>query len=475
MVFSSNIFLFIFLPFTLAGHFLMPRKGKNIFLLAMSLLFYAWGEPKVVLVMLASILFNWLMGILIDPLPAENPKNKWPRRLLLILTLVGNLGMLFYYKYFDFFITNVNLLTGTTLPLRHIALPIGISFFTFQSLSYVLDLYMGKVTVQRNPLNIALYIALFPQLIAGPIVRYIDVNAQIDERRVTVEGFAEGVRRFAVGLIKKMLIANQTALIADQVFGMPFGSVSHGAVWLAAVCYAFQIYFDFSGYSDMAIGLGKMLGFDFLENFRHPYISTSITEFWRRWHISLSSWFRDYVYIPLGGNRRGNRYFNLFVVFFLTGMWHGASWNYIVWGLWNGLFLISEKPLMKTAFYQKIPAAIRWAVTMLLVLIGWVFFRIEDMKLCMDYLSVMFGLVSDAGAVYSAEWFLGNRLLFVLGMAVLASVPWKETGRLGAWLSRFLQTDAGHLALCAASALLLLVGIMLCMTSTYNPFIYFRF
>jgi len=474
VVFSSNLFLFIFLPLTLAGHFLAPKKLKNGFLLAMSLLFYAWGEPKVVLVMLASILFNWLMGLLADRFGPDSA-NKWLRRLLLMITVAGNLGMLFYYKYFDFFISNVNRLAGTAIPLRHIALPIGISFFTFQSLSYVLDLYMGKVNVQRNPFKLALYVALFPQLIAGPIVRYIDVNAQIDERHVTLEGFAEGIRRFAIGLVKKMLIANQTALIADQIFALPFGSASRGAVWLAVLCYAFQIYFDFSGYSDMAIGLGKMLGFDFLENFRYPYISRSITEFWRRWHISLSSWFRDYVYIPLGGNRRGNRYFNLFVVFFLTGMWHGASWNYIVWGLWNGLFLIAEKPLMKTAFYQKIPAFIRWAVTMLLVLIGWVFFRIEDMGLCLEYLSVMFGFASAETAVYAASWFIGKKLIFVLGIAALASIPWKEAGRSGQKLTAFLQTTSGHIAVCAASAVLLLMGIMLCMTSTYNPFIYFRF
>ena len=475
MVFSSNIFLFIFLPIVLLGYFIIPQKLRNAFLLAMSLLFYAWGEPRVVFVMLVSIVFNWVMGLLVDHYALKEGAKLGVKRLLLVVGVVGNLGMLFYYKYFDFFVTNVNQIFQTNIPLRHIALPIGISFFTFQSMSYFLDLYMGKVQVQKNPINIALYVALFPQLIAGPIVRYIDVNAQIDERKITADSFALGIRRFSIGLLKKMLIANNVAFVADKIFAEAAFRLSPGTVWLGLFCYAFQIYFDFSGYSDMAIGLGKMFGFDFLENFNHPYVSKSITEFWRRWHISLSSWFRDYVYIPLGGNRQGNRYVNLFVVFLLTGMWHGASWNYIIWGLWHGLFLIVEKPLMKTRLYAKIPAAVRWAVTMFIVLIGWLFFRIESMSQCWEYLKVMFGCVSLETIVYSAEWFANGKLVFILIVAALASVHWNEMGRLGTTIKRFQNTTPGHIVACGVSICFLLIGVMLCMTSTYNPFIYFRF
>lgn len=474
MVFSSNIFLFLFLPVTLAGNFLLPKRARNVFLLIASLLFYAWGEPRVVLVMIASILFNYGMGLAIDRFCIRRKSAAPLRYLLLILAVAGNLGLLFYYKYYDFFFNNVNRVLGTSIPLKHIPLPIGISFFTFQSLSYVLDLYMGKVKVQRNVLNLGLYVALFPQLIAGPIVRYIDVAREIEDRTITLSGVAWGIRRFAVGLVKKMLIANTVALTADAVFALSTDAISTGAAWVGALCYMVQIYFDFSGYSDMAIGLGRMLGFRFLENFRYPYAATSMTEFWRRWHISMSSWFRDYVYIPLGGSRKGNRYFNLLVVWFLTGLWHGASWNYIAWGLWNCAFLMLEKPLLKRPTYQRIPRAIRWAGTMLIVLLGWVLFREESMRTGLRYLGVMFGQ-AGTGVSYTARWFLNRRLAVTLLLAFAASMPWKDALLRIPTVARLRGTVALHAALSMATVALLLIGVVLCMTSTYNPFIYFRF
>ncbi|MBR2718602.1 MAG: MBOAT family protein [Clostridia bacterium] len=474
MVFSSNIFLFAFLPVTLAGYYLINQRLRNAFLLLMSLLFYAWGEPRVVLVMMGSIIINYLGGLAIHA-TMKDGRHSFLNKLIMFLTVAVNLLILFYYKYFDFFITTTNGIFGTSIPLRNIVLPIGISFFTFQGMSYVLDVFMGHAGVQKNPLNIALYIALFPQLIAGPIVRYADVNLQIDNRSCDIKKFAEGIRRFAVGLVKKMLLANTAALTADSIFNEPVGTVTTAAAWLGALCYAVQIYFDFCGYSDMAIGLGKMFGFDFLENFNYPYIARNITDFWRRWHISLSSWFRDYVYIPLGGNRRGNRYFNLSVVFLLTGMWHGASWNYILWGIWHGIFSIVEKPLLKRDFYKKVPYPITWLFTMLIVLIGWVLFRLENLSEALKYLGVMFGAVRPDNVAYTFEWFFNGKLAAVLACAVLASVPWKNIlGHIPA-LKRFGDSSFCHLLQNAATVALLLLGVVLCMTSTYNPFIYFRF
>ena len=472
MVFSSNLFLFIFLPVTLAGYYLINEKLRNAFLLMMSLAFYAWGEPRAVLVMLASIVVNYTFGLAIHELKEWNA-GVLIRRLVLFLVVAANLGILFYYKYLDFAIGTINGMFGTNMALRNIALPIGISFFTFQGMSYVLDLYMDKGTVQKNPLNVALYIALFPQLIAGPIVRYADVNEQIMHRTVNVDMFAEGVRRFAVGLAKKAFLANTLGQVADQIFDQPVFSGTAGVAWLGAVCYAFQIYFDFSGYSDMAIGLGRMFGFDFLENFNYPYISSTITEFWRRWHISLSSWFRDYVYIPLGGNRRGNQYLHQLTVFLLTGLWHGASWNFVLWGLWHGAFLMAEKPFIKKGLMKKIPAWVRWPFTMLIVLVGWVLFRMEDLPGTLHYLGVMFGLVHAERVTYTASWYLTGWVVFALVIAVLASVPWRKVfGRIGEhWAKDGLGLVVSHLW----TAFLLAFSLMLCMTSTYNPFIYFRF
>ena len=468
MVFSSTIFLFFFLPAVLLGYYLIRAELRNAFLLVMSLLFYAVGEPRFVFVMMASIAANYLLGLCIW---RARDAGLWVRRALLIATMAVDLGILFYYKYYDFTIANIDRLTGAGLPLRHIALPIGISFFTFQGMSYVLDVYMGKSEVQKDPLNVALYVALFPQLIAGPIVRYSDVAREIVSRKETLDDFASGVQRFAVGLAKKVILSNQFALLADQAFGTAPESLGAGLAWLGAMAYTFQIYFDFSGYSDMAIGLGRMFGFHFQENFDYPYTSDSVTVFWRKWHISLSSWFRDYVYIPLGGNRRGNVYLHLLAVFFLTGLWHGASWNFVVWGLWHGAFLIGERLLRGRSTTASLPLAVRWIYTMLVVVVGWVFFRAADLSAALEYLKCMAGASGAGGteALYAIQDYGVTFAVGAVAMLPLAKGYRRSCGGNEALsnVSRFLEPLA-----CGA---LLLVGIAYTVSSTYDPFIYFNF
>ena len=472
MVFSSSVFLFLFLPITLIGYYLIRKPLRNAFLLVMSLGFYAWGEPKFIIIMMLSILVNYLSGLGIH-WSREKGRTGWARTAM-IIGVVLNLGMLFYYKYFDFSLRIVNAVFGLQIPMQGIVLPIGISFFTFQGMSYMLDLYMGNVPVQKRLINVALYVALFPQLIAGPIVRYADVNDQIDERKVDVEGFAEGIRRFAIGLTKKMLLANVTAQVVDEIFAIDPARLQIPTVWLGIICYAVQIYFDFSGYSDMAIGLGRMFGFHFLENFNYPYISRSITEFWRRWHISLSTWFRDYLYIPLGGNRRGNVYVNLLIVFFATGIWHGAAFTFVLWGLWHGLFMLIDRVARKKniKFLDSIPG-VNWVYTILVVLLGWVLFRADNLSYSMHYIGRMFGLVRGQQVNYTFFWFLNLKVATVLGLALLACIPWKEVFKKPyQWL---METDGGLLVRNVWTVIILLISIILVMTSTYNPFIYFRF
>jgi len=354
-------------------------------------------------------------------------------------------------------------------------LPIGISFFTFQGMTYVIDLYWGKVTVQKNPLKIALYISLFPQLIAGPIVRYKDVNEQIDKRIVNIEKFAEGIKRFVLGLGKKTIIANTVASIADSIFNLPYSDHFITTAWLGIVCYSLQIYFDFSGYSDMAIGLGKMFGFDFLENFNYPYISKNITEFWRRWHISLSTFFRDYVYIPLGGNRKGNVYINLSIVFLLTGLWHGASLNFIVWGIWHGMFIIAERILKKSQLSKiNIPGCVKVSYTLIVVIIGWVFFRADTLEYAIGYLGVMFGLVEPSNVGFATKYYLDNYSIFIIIIALISS-----TGFLPRCISTIEEKWSHEIIFNIAKTVYISVVLLICaifvMTSTYNPFIYFRF
>lgn len=485
MVFSSSVFLFLFLPVLLVLHWLSPRPLRNLLLLTASLLFYLWGEKEYIIVLLASIALNYALGLWMDR-PATLPG----RRRVVALAVVLNLGLLAAFKYADFLIDNLNvacaLLQLPALPIPRIHLPLGISFFTFHALSYVIDIYRGEVRPMKNPITFALYISFFPQSIAGPIVRYRDLAGQLVQRTIGSAEFAEGVRRFIFGLAKKMLIANTLAGPADAIFQMPLDSLTRGLVWLGTVCYTLQIYFDFSGYSDMAIGLARMFGFTFRENFNYPYISCSITEFWRRWHLSLSTWFRDYLYIPLGGNRRGSwrTYANLLTVFFLCGLWHGASWTFIVWGLYHGGFLVLER-LGLGRLLEKVPAPLRLAYTLFVVMIGWVFFRAADIFHALVYLVVLSGLAAGNGVTYSPAVYLDSDVVLALIAGILCSTPLLPllqrfpTSRIGAALKRKGLTSIWEVVSCTVSlamqATLLLASAAMLASGTHNPFIYFRF
>lgn len=476
MVFSSPIFLFLFLPITLGVYFVLPRRARNIWLLGTSLVFYGWGEPKFVLVMLASIIINFLLALWID-----RTRDQGRARLPLIAAVVANIGLLAIFKYTDFLTENLNvLLAGLHVPrlaLPEIALPIGISFFTFQALSYVIDVYRREAPVQRNPLNIGLYIALYPQLIAGPIVRYHDVARQIGERSVDRAGFAYGVERFVVGLGKKVLIANSLAVPADLIFSIPGAQLTLPVAWLGLACYTLQIYFDFSGYSDMAIGLGRMLGFRFLENFNYPYISQSVTEFWRRWHISLSTWFRDYLYIPLGGSRVTplRVYVNLVIVFFLVGLWHGASWNFVLWGFFHGAFLVAER-LGLAQWMAAWRAPFRHAYALLVVMVSWVFFRATSLPEALSFLYAMVGLSPASGVEHPIALYADAQTLLALTVGIVASTPVLTTVR--RWrdgLSLRGSEIGASVIEATGQALILMASVTLLAAGTYNPFIYFRF
>ena len=464
MVFSSFTFLFLFLPLTLACTLPLKRvAARNAVLCAFSLVFYAWGEPVYVLLMLMSILVNYAAGLAMERWPAR-------KKLILVITLVLNLGAIGYFKYADFLLRSLNLLLPEPIPLANVVLPIGISFYTFQILSYVIDVYRGEYPAQRNLLSLATYISMFPQLVAGPIVRYGTVEKELKERRVTAEGFADGLARCAFGLGKKVLLANQMALAADKIFNS--GEALPGAVyWIGAVCYTFQIYFDFSGYSDMAIGMGKMLGFSFPENFRYPYTAGSVTDFWRRWHISLSSWFREYVYIPLGGNRRGvpRQILNMCVVWLLTGLWHGASWNFVLWGAYYGLLLILEKHVLEKAL-ERVPRFLRHILTLLAVIVGWVIFRVETPGEAFGVLGAMFSfsgagtgafLISEADALVP---------LLLLVPAAVCCLPWKEKIE-----ARWGTTNGYRHGRYILALAVWLLSVAMLLGETYNPFIYFRF
>lgn len=469
MVFSSAIFLFMFLPITLIIHFLIKDKYRNIFLLIVSLGFYAWSGPKFLLVMIISIIINYTSGVIIDSL--ENVKL---RRGAVIIAILLNLSNLFYFKYWNFSMGILYNLFNMEYTSKNIMLPLGISFFTFQGMSYIIDLYWKKNKVQKNPLKLALYIALFPKLMQGPIVRYIDIEKQIDNRKIDSDLFSSGIRKFIIGLGKKIIIANSVGVIVDSIFSLNYYQNTVATAWLGVICYAIQLYFDFSGYSDMAIGLGRMLGFHFLENFNYPYISTSITEFWRRWHISLSSWFRDYLYIPLGGNRKGNVYVNLMIVFLATGVWHGAAWNFILWGIWHGIFIVIERIIKKMEIRTiKIPEFLSWLYTMFIVLIGWVLFRSPNISYAIGYIKLMFGLVELQNVGFNVKWYLDNYNMFTICIGFIASTPIVHI------IQRNTKTFfTENINLCIkniSSIILLIICIMLVVTSTYNSFIYFKF
>ena len=466
MVFSSPTFLFIFLPivFLLNLAFAKSIRVRNALLLLASVLFYAWGEPVYVALMVFTSLVNHLLA-----LGLGNGKG---RKAMLALIIIWNIGSLVYFKYTDFLIQSINGLTGLNIPLVGIKLPIGISFFTFQAMSYALDVYRGQVPPQRNFFNTLLYISLFPQLIAGPIVKYHDVAEQLEHRPLSIEDTAAGLRRFSCGLCKKVLIANILGRAADSIYALNMASINAPIAWLGAVSYLFQIYFDFSGYSDMAIGLGHVFGFNFKENFRYPYAADSMQDFWRRWHISLSTWFKEYVYIPLGGNRRGNirTGVNKVIVFFLTGLWHGASWNFVLWGLFHGGFLMLESyGILKVDKWKK---TFRHAYTLIAVTVGFVLFRAETLPIAWGMISRMFGGWTFGGeCAAQLSLLLSPITIFALIAGCAASLPYG--GRLAAKLT---QRGGAYEGLVYGLSFVGLVLCALCLsTSAYNPFIYFRF
>ena len=490
MLFSSTTFLFGFLPLVLITYFALPklvsfavpktlqgsaeRVCQNAVLFLFSLVFYAWGEPVYILLMAASIVVAYVTGLLADKkaLPEEKKDSKVPLAAM-IIAVVWNMGLLLFFKYTDFFINTINGIAGTQIKPTGLALPIGISFYSFQTLSYVIDVYRGNVRAQKNILDLGTYVALFPQLIAGPIVRYVDVAEQLADRQESIEKFSQGVKRFCVGLGKKVIIANAVGELFDTISNAPKGDLSVAASWLGIIAYTFQIYFDFSGYSDMAIGLGKMFGFEFLENFNYPYISDSITEFWRRWHISLSSWFRDYVYIPLGGNRKGmkRQCINIMIVWFLTGFWHGANWNFMMWGVYFGCILLLEKNFLLKVL-NKAPKAIRHIYALLLIVIGWGIFAYEDTSALISNLKNMFGFGGlPLWNEQTAFWLSQNRILFLL--AIVCSTPLMKT--VGGYIEKKHSTLYSSIFVPVGCTALLIISVAYLAGNSFNPFLYFRF
>ena len=466
MLFSSIPFLYYFLACVLILYFIVPGKIKNIVLLLSSLFFYAWGEVSYVALMVITIILGYLFGLLVERCSTEKGKKS-----VLTISVITFVGILGYFKYADFFVSNFNAVTGLDVPLLKVALPIGISFYTFQVMSYVVDVYRGTAKVQYNPFTLATYVSMFPQLIAGPIVRYADVAEQLEHRVHSVDKAALGICRFVLGLSKKILIANALGELCE-IFKAS-GDKSVAFYWLYAVAFTLHIYYDFSGYSDMAIGLGKIFGFEFMENFNYPYISKSITEFWRRWHMSLGTWFRDYVYIPLGGNRvsKPRWLFNIFAVWFLTGFWHGASWNFIVWGLYFAVILMLEKLILLPILEKSGP--LKHVYVMLLVIISFVIFNAADMTEAFAYIGGMFGTggvpVASAEAVY---YFKSN--LAVLLIAVVGATPFCKN-----FVAKIRENKTGALILEVLEPMVL-VGLMLLVTAylvdgSFNPFLYFRF
>lgn len=467
MVFSSLIFLFIFFPLTLLLYFIARNiKTKNFILVAASLVFYSWGEPVWVILLIFSSILDYTVSHAI-----EKHRNQPITKFYLAVSVITNLGLLAVFKYSGFFISTVNSVFGLSLPEPAFSLPIGISFYTFQTMSYSIDVYRGNVKAQKSFMNFLMFVSLFPQLIAGPIVRYSDIEDQISERAVTTEAFSAGMTRFMAGLGKKVLIANYAGSLATSLL-KDIDSAAVMSVWFGVLFYAFQIYFDFSGYSDMAIGLGKMFGFDYPENFKYPYISTSITEFWRRWHITLSSFFRDYVYIPLGGNRVGipRQILNLLIVWGLTGLWHGASWNFVLWGLYYFFFLCLEKFILKK-FFDKIPSPIRWLYSISVVLVGWMIFYFDDFQTLITAFSVAFGHAGNAFTDPVSETLVINNVPFIL-IAAIASTPVLN-------VIRRLVEKSSPLTESILRIVYNIVMLILCVASlvgsTYNPFLYFRF
>ena len=462
MVFTSISFIYYFLPLLLICYFVVPKKFRNIILLMFSVLFYFYGEPKYILLMLVEVLISYVVGLLIDKYKSKN---------ILIIGIFIHVLLFGIFKYFNFVIINVNNLFHSNLNLLNVVLPIGISFYTFQIISYEIDVYNKKVNVQSNILKYFLYVFLFPQLIAGPIVRYQDVNNEIDNRNVTFEMFANGLRRFIIGLSKKVIIANNLGELCNIYLNL--GDKSVLFTWIFAISYMLQIYFDFSGYSDIAIGLGKMLGFNFPENFNYPYMAKSITDFWRRWHMTLSSWFRDYVYIPLGGNKKGvlKQIRNILIVWSLTGLWHGASWNFIVWGLYFGILLILEKFILKK-YFSNVPKFIKGIYTLFLVMISFVIFQGDNLSSAFNIIKGLFGLNGELFINNVTLYYLKGYVLFIV-LGVIGATNYvknlviKISNGKGKKIINILEP--------IYLLILLIIVTMYLIDSSYNPFLYFRF
>lgn len=464
MVFSSLVFMFAYLPITLLAYYLVPRQGRNIFLFIVNLIFYGWGEPKLVLLMVFNIFFNYIGGWLVDKYRADAKKKK----LFLILTCVLDIGILAVFKYTGMITETLNMLPFLNIPELQISLPIGISFYTFQTMSYVIDVYRDDAPVSKNFINFGTYVALFPQLIAGPIVRYRDVAEQLVNRRETLEMFTKGVKLFMVGLAKKVIIANTMGTLTTNIFAT---TDENGVVgtWVGMIAYTFQIYFDFSGYSDMACGLGNMMGFEFLKNFNYPYIAKSITDFWRRWHISLSTWFKEYVYIPLGGNRKGvkRQILNLLIVWGLTGLWHGAAYNFVLWGLYYGLLLILEKFVLKK-FLDRLPSFVQHIYTLFIIIIGWGLFYFTDVGQLGEFMVDLFNFGNGICGDQAFNLIMSNLPMLII--AAVASTP----------LASMLYTRFEHTRFMWIPETLYCIGVLAVSTASlvnqsYNPFLYFRF
>lgn len=464
MVFSSLVFMFAYLPITLLAYYLVPRQGRNIFLFIVNLIFYGWGEPKLVLLMVFNIFFNYIGGWLVDKYRADAKKKK----LFLILTCVLDIGILAVFKYTGMITETLNMLPFLNIPELQISLPIGISFYTFQTMSYVIDVYRDDAPVSKNFINFGTYVALFPQLIAGPIVRYRDVAEQLVNRRETLEMFTKGVKLFMVGLAKKVIIANTMGTLTTNIFAT---TDENGVVgtWVGMIAYTFQIYFDFSGYSDMACGLGNMLGFEFLKNFNYPYIAKSITDFWRRWHISLSTWFKEYVYIPLGGNRKGvkRQILNLLIVWGLTGLWHGAAYNFVLWGLYYGFLLILEKFVLKK-FLDRLPSFVQHIYTLFIIIIGWGLFYFTDVGQLGEFMVDLFNFGNGICGDQAFNLIMSNLPMLII--AAVASTP----------LATMLYTRFEHRRFMWIPETLYCMGVLVVSTASlvnqsYNPFLYFRF
>ncbi|PEP91961.1 MBOAT family O-acyltransferase [Bacillus toyonensis] len=468
MVFSSLIFLCMFLPLALIIYYVSPKILRNFILFIVSLIFYAWGEPVYIVIMIFSTIFDYFNGVLID----KYRDRKGITKAIFINSIIVNLGILAFFKYYGFVVDNINTIFNLNIQVETLPLPVGISFYTFQTMSYVIDVYLGKVQAQKNIISFSTYVTMFPQLVAGPIVKYSDIDKQLQERKVTLERFGEGMELFIRGLALKVLLANNIGLLWTSVKATSISELTILTAWIGIIAFAFQIYCDFRGYSAMAQGLGKMFGFDFPENFNYPYISKSVTEFWRRWHISLGSWFREYVYIPLGGNRTGllKQLRNLLIVWFLTGLWHGANWNFIVWGLYFGLFVTLEK-LFLLKWLNNRMSFIGHVYTLIIVLIGWVFFEFENLSVATDFIGTMFGFNQSVFLDNKTLYYLTTNFMLFIVLAICSTpFPKRAFGHIREKLKL-----PGAIGIPVFYVILAVLSTAYLVNDTYNPFLYFRF